>query len=740
MPLLIVPLGLMIAVTYLLDPQGGGGVAFATATVVATLGAPLSIFVYRPAVRWPLWSLAWCGPLFLLGIGMRSLTPDGAVWDHVRAWADLPTMAGYAAIAVFVYGLISPQGRKDTAAALDAAAVGLSCALVVWAALVNPAFPGHSANGLVRFADVACPMADALILFLVTRVYMSRPDRTRALAWVTGGLILMFIGDAGYGARAAGLLGALDDRWLSVWFLLAYLGIAIGVLQPDVTELATPPADRETTRLDVSRGRLGVVLVAMFVPLCVLGAWPQVSTGATLIGAGLAVAQTGTTFVRLTYTVRALSRQERESYQRARTDDVTGLPNRVALIEHLTRATDRGQSPGLILVAMTGFSAINDSWGPTIGDRVVTRIADSLRGCVGAGEFLARVESDVFALAVTGVDAAQATSRARALLAGLPAHHELPGLGSLPVTAIAGTAAGAGAAADLLRNASLALHTAHDAGDGAVQGYGATLHQQVVRRLTVVSALRDALARRELTVAYQPLYSARSRCLVGFEALLRWHSPELGNVSPAEFVPLAEESGLIVDLGAWALDQAAAMISSLPEDQNSAPLHVAVNLAPRQLLDPALADLVADALARHRISPARLWLEITESALMSSPEQAAGVLERLKGLGVTLALDDFGTGHSSLAHLSTFPVDVLKIDRAFTSRLAEGGKEAVITEASIELAHRMNMLVVAEGVETPTQLAALNRLGCDILQGFLLGEPDTDTMTALTVPPVALAA
>jgi EAL domain-containing protein (putative c-di-GMP-specific phosphodiesterase class I) len=278
----------------------------------------------------------------------------------------------------------------------------------------------------------------------------------------------------------------------------------------------------------------------------------------------------------------------------------------------------------------------------------------------------------------------------------------------------------------LVRNAESAMYRAKDLGRSRTEYFDEVVHDHVVRRLTIGNDLHRALSRDELWVAYQPIVHIATGRVRGFEALVRWDHPEQGSISPGEFIPVAEETGLIVPIGARvfqaACRQAAAWAATCRATGAPVPT-VSVNLSPRQIGDPGLVGTLEAALSAAGVDPEVIWLEITESALMVDPVGAVHQLERLRRLGLRVAMDDFGTGYSSLAHLQRFPVDTLKIDQSFVQRLDQPGQDASIVTAIVGLARALHLKTIGEGVETPAQLAALHELGVDEAQGFLYGRP-----------------
>jgi EAL domain-containing protein (putative c-di-GMP-specific phosphodiesterase class I) len=283
---------------------------------------------------------------------------------------------------------------------------------------------------------------------------------------------------------------------------------------------------------------------------------------------------------------------------------------------------------------------------------------------------------------------------------------------------------------ELLRNADVAMYTAKQRGKGRVELFERSMHAAVLTRLELKADIERAVERGEFRLRYQPIFDLASGELNSFEALLRWQHPERGEVSPADFIPLAEETGLIVPIGHWVLEQACREACGWG-DAGRPDLSVCVNLSARQLREPGLVASVADVLERTGLPADRLVLELTESSLMQDDE---GRLHEVRALGVRIAIDDFGTGYSSLSYLSRFPIEILKIDQSFTALLGREGEENVLVRSVVQLASAMNMTTVAEGIEQPEQLALLEALGCTHGQGYLLARPmHPDDATALVV-------
>nr|WP_246344772.1 EAL domain-containing protein [Conexibacter arvalis] len=409
-------------------------------------------------------------------------------------------------------------------------------------------------------------------------------------------------------------------------------------------------------------------------------------------------------------------------------DQLTDLPNRALLLDRLihtlARSLRTGSEVAVVCLDVDDFTLFNDSMGHEMGDWVLRQVAQRLSTTVRPGDTVARFGGDEFVIVADGVDAGGARRLADRLHAALVAPLVHPDGSEHVVSATLGVAlARAGSvAADAIRRADSALYDAKRTGV-PTRLYSSELRRRATAQLQLHGALRRALAREEMHLAYQPVLDLVDGGIVAFEALMRWDNPQLGRVPPSRFIPAAEETGLIIELGDWALAAAAAQGRRWAD--LGAPVAVAVNISSRQLADAALPARVERIVADAGLDPEYLVIEITETALIEHDEQAARSLSALSDLGAAIALDDFGTGYSSFARLRRLPIGIIKIDREFVAGLgADPDADAIVT-AMVGLAQGLGLLVTAEGVETPEQLSALSELGCTHVQGHLLGRPQS---------------
>jgi diguanylate cyclase (GGDEF)-like protein len=403
-------------------------------------------------------------------------------------------------------------------------------------------------------------------------------------------------------------------------------------------------------------------------------------------------------------------------------DSLTGLSNRALFSDRVQHALGRrtaSHQPILLLLDLDRFKMVNDSLGHAVGDEMLIEVAHRLEASVRVGDTVARLGGDEFAILLEDCALPAAERQATRLLHALSQPMWINGQQVVATSsigiAVAETSVSAG---DLLRNADVAMYRAKAAGGGRFQLFQPAMFEAAARHMQLTAALRHALEADQFVLHFQPVVDVATGEVTSMEALARWRHPDLGLLRPKEFIPVAEESGLIVELGAWVLREACGAAAAWPGSAG-----VSVNLSGVQLADPAVVEHVKGALLSSGLDPSRLTLEITESVVMQHSEANMRRLRRLRELGVVLAIDDFGTGYSSLSYLRAFPVDELKIDRSFVAAMSGDADSLALVRTIVQLAESLSLRTVAEGVETAAQYDALRALGCDKIQGFYVSRP-----------------
>jgi diguanylate cyclase (GGDEF)-like protein/PAS domain S-box-containing protein len=419
-------------------------------------------------------------------------------------------------------------------------------------------------------------------------------------------------------------------------------------------------------------------------------------------------------------------------------DALTRLPNQSLFKDRLKQAialsnrSDHKQA--VLLLNIDRFKTINDSLGYTAGDQMLQAIAQRLTSCVRESDTVARFGADEFAVLLMQLSRGQdAANTAKAIKQAVEQAFLIDGR-ELFITSSIGISLYPQDGRDtptLLKSAGVALQRAREKGCGDYEFYTSGQTSQALKQLLLESQMRPALERGEFVVEYQPQVDVKTFQLVGMEALVRWNHPALGMLQPSDFIQLAEDTGMITQIGDWVLRTAFAQ-NKLWLDSGFSPMRLAVNVSARQFQQSAFIGTICDLLKETNLDPALLELELTEASIMKEPEKAIDKLSKLRDLGIKVAIDDFGTGYSSLSYLKRFPIDTLKIDKTFVADVSTSEDDAAIVKAIVMMGHALDLAVIAEGVETPQQLEYLTSLGCDVIQGYLFSAPlSTESFTEL---------
>jgi diguanylate cyclase (GGDEF)-like protein len=653
---------------------------------------------------------------FLVGIVLRPWAVDQSGVLYYSG--DVFTIAGYVMLALAFWALLSRLGLERHAVT-DGVIVTIGAGLLAVELFALPAARLLNRPELLSVLAGLYPLLDVVILLLAINFGFSTATRLASFRFIAAMITFLFVGDVGY--AWIGTEGRLTGSpLLDLPFLLGFTCIAAAALHPSKNQLSSVVA-RPVQAWSLMR--LSLIVPALAAPVVISlrhDVDPTDRVVLAMASAGLMAAL----LLRALSAVHSHSAIQRGLRYQATHDALTGLPNRVLLTERVSELLSdrrrRERGVWLLFLDLDGFKLVNDHWGHEIGDALLVEVSRRLRRLAAPECTVARISGDEFVVAGPG-PLSDATQLAQRLQGELARPIEIPGIELI----IGGSIGIAGSsdqltADDLLRDADLAMYRAKADGRNRWRVFDAAMRQTVRDRVEIEIALRQAMAHNQLWVAFQPIVDCRTGSVVGAEALLRWSHPERGPIAPNEFIPVAEETGLIIEIGAFVLEESLRQLAVwrdeliLPRD-----FYVSVNASARQLRDHRLRDVIDDALHRHHLTGERLVLEITESIMMGDTEQAAEILGALRRLGVGLSVDDFGTGYSSLSYLSRFPVTAIKIDRAFVSGLGVDPGDEAIVRAVVAMAAALRLQVIAEGVETEAQRIALCGLDVVLAQGWL---------------------
>ena len=610
----------------------------------------------------------------------------------------------------------------------DGAIIAVSMWILGWVLVTNNRNAANL-NGLRLFLlhGAYQPLGSVLAL-AVFAVVFSDSHRSVAVGLFTAAIVSS-IGSDFFNATTRGAPSAMGFRLSDALDVLA-LGLGASALaHHSVTTLSErqPPQPRRPLP-----GRIFFVAVWAILALISITALAPIDQLDRVVRAVSVAVLASLVLVRALQSVLANRKAQDELYALSQTDPLTGLPNRRSILEQIeaTLCHARGGEgqPAVLFIDIDRFKTINDSLGHASGDRALTFIAERFSRAVPDRAIVARLSGDEFVVFDPhSPSPVMAMQLADQLMATLSEPLSLAS-GDVFVTASIGVATFVEGSRpspdDLLRDADTAMYRAKELGRNRVAQFDNSMHQRVAYRLGMETALYRALDRRELCLYHQPILEMTTGTVIGFEALMRWRREDGTIVSPAEFIPIAEETGTIVPIGTWALHEALRQLREWIDDGVCSPTTtMSVNVSPQQLIDPGFSEKVNEAVLRSRVSPHLLWLEITEGVMISQPEMALANLRRLRAAGVRVALDDFGTGYSSLLRLQEFPLQRIKIDRSFVHEIVESENTRALVRTIIAMAVALGLDIVAEGVETAQQLRILEELGCTKAQGYLLSMP-----------------
>ena len=671
--------------------------------------------------------LATVGSLYVLEAVAAELV-SGTTGAIMADTIDL--LATLVIIALAAFLVSRRRGGLTAGDILDGLIIGTGAWLVSWIVFVQPFIDRTDTSPVeVVINGMYLPTAIPLIVLAAIILFGDGRPRPASIA-LSFGLVCNVLGDVLYALDDVRNLGAWSYTAADVLYIASVATCAAAFVHPSAPALIGRQEHRGYGALP---GRLAAVVMSQSLPLGLVTIVAAASPMDRVVRTVSALAIMALVGVRLYTAARSQLRAQARLARAVRTDELTDLPNKRALLETTAESIDdlweSGRRPSLYLFDLDGFKNINDSLGHDVGDDLLVHIARRLDAAATAmGATASRPSGDEFVVFdPTPADDIEALHHADVLRACFRDGFETIG-GSLIVTASCGVASMAPGtpteASELFRWADIALYRAKATGRNRIVAFNASMAERVTSRLEIEHSLRGAIDRRELHLYHQPIINIADGRVTGLEALIRWARPDGSIVPPLEFISIAEETGQIDEIGGWAVLEALTQLRTWIDDGVVSPdTTVSVNVSPRQLADPRFVSVVREALLRSGTPARLLWLEVTESVMAENPEHAQAVLDEIRSTGVRIALDDFGTGYSSLSLLQQFPIQRIKIDQAFVSSLADSEKDRTLVRTIIGLGDSMGVDIVAEGVETVSQLRLLRQLGCAKAQGFLISHP-----------------
>jgi diguanylate cyclase (GGDEF)-like protein len=717
-----VAVGAVVAGLHLAGVAGGVAVLVVVVAVVSLAALPVAIR-HRDGAAWPCTVLVVAGFAGAIGLVEGPIVDAGGDPDVTRHLSGPASLIAYVLVLAGLVGLLRrhtslvPTGVVLT----EAAIAGLATVLVLWALLVDPVVIGEGERTSSELLLMVFPSLAMMLLVIAIRLTLIQPRVTASHVLLVTAAGLLAVGEVLLLAVGADD-GSPGGRALEIPGAVGFILLGAAVLHPAMPTLADPAAERHR----LHRAQLVLVVIALLVTIGVLGLWQPASRVEQLVGIVLGSALAVLAAGWLVAAGKEHAHGVSHSGDSATRDPVSGLPNRDEVHRLLTRmlaTMGRAGKPVAVLsLDVDQLALVNDTYGHNVGDQVLAGCGASLRAAAGPEGQVGRASGDEFVILAPGRGVAEAWALASTLRQGfwVPAggvDHFI----TLSIGIAVSERTHHQDAATLLHDAEAAAYHAKVPGHNGVALFHPAMLIDARRRSALQHGLRSAIQNAELAVHYQPIVSMNGGRIERLEALLRWSGPS-GSVSPDDFIPVAEDTGLITTIGAWALTEACRQVAEWRTLEGCEDLAVAVNVSARQVSSTDLVATVSNALRVSGLPGDALWLEITEGAMLEDSSHTMSVLLALRGLGVQLSVDDFGTGFSSLAYLDRFPVQQVKVDRTFVQALGPRGQAPVVS-AIFGMADALGLEVVAEGVEKDHQLDRLERLGCRLAQGYLFAPP-----------------
>ncbi len=740
---------------FALPSTSGRAIAYLAVGVLSVICILVGVSLHRPPDRASWYLMATGLACFILGSGVHDAY---SLVFHVPvpfpSTADALSLGGYLFVFAGIVRLTRRPGhtgqREDNA---DAAIMAMGALAISWHFLMSAYAHDPTLDGLAKAVTLAYPIMNIALVFIVFRalVFTRSPRPFHRL--LAAGFVVVIL--AGFGTDLLVLHGRYTrGDPMDALFLVGFLLVGAAALHPSMGEpipFQPRPQPNIYRRETDTRRRIPIVAFAGFVPPSILLVTSCLGNSTDVpFMSGICVAVFALIYLRMMWLIGQITGQTTEIEVHARAletslrqrealeadlrhlafhDELTGLANRALLHDRVEKAlaagTRSGRTVALCFGDLDGFKTVNDTLGHHVGDSVLVRASRLLSSIVRPGDTVARLGGDEFAVLMVDVERPEAAvDFAHRVVKVLQDAPDFEG-NQVGLSISVGVAYGdpGKTTEQLLSEADSAMYEAKETGKNRVEVFRASMRSRMLERLDLTNGFRWALGRSEFFLEYQPIVSLSDQKLRGFEALVRWNHPHLGEVEPLRFIPIAEETGFIVPLGRWVLMEACEQLAAWNQESDEE-FTLSVNLSRRQLISAHLTDEVRAALSMSGVDPRHLMLEVTESVLMEDPDRAALALAELRSLGIRIAVDDFGTGYSSLSHLQRFPVDVLKIDKSFIDPLVhhDTGSTALV-RAIIGLAGSLGLEVIAEGIEQQSQLDRLIELGCVQGQGFLMARP-----------------